>query len=189
MNNRSKLDLVVLFSGGADSTLLLKMAQTMGKTPIALMIDYGQLHIKELEVGKKFLEKYKIESMTVKIDGYNVNSGLTGSGEKGKYEGVHSHNVPARNSIFLSIAAGVAESRNIQEIWYGADWDDYENLFPDCYQSYIGRFNSLLEIAGATPIKVYAPLLGYTKEMVLTMLSNNYGITENVFFSGYGEFS
>ena len=67
-------DLVVLYSGGADSTLLLKMAVEMGKKPLALMIDYQQLHIEELEFALKYLEKNKIESMIVNLKGYNVNS-------------------------------------------------------------------------------------------------------------------
>lgn len=181
-------DLVILYSGGADSTLLLKIAESTKRKVFALMIDYGQLHKEELEFAKKFLDTNKIDNMTIKISGYDVNSGLTGDGKKGTYEGVAEHNVPARNSIFISLAYGVAESKGIKEIWYGADWSDYEHLFPDCYQEYIGRMNNLLEIAGVRPIKVYAPLLGFTKEMVVNMLEKQYGIKSDSIFSGYGKF-
>ncbi len=180
-------DLIVLYSGGADSTLLLQMAKSMGKKPFALMIDYGQLHKEELEYATKYLEKNGIESMTVKIDGYNVNSALTGNGEKGMYEGVDIHNVPARNTIFLSIAYGIAESKGITEIWFGANLEDYEHLFPDCTQEYIGRMNKVLEIAGVRPIKVYAPLLGMEKYMIKVMLKL-YKIKEDEIYSGYGEY-
>jgi 7-cyano-7-deazaguanine synthase len=183
-----KCDLVILYSGGADSTLLLNLALRLKRQPLALMIDYGQLHIEELEYAKKYLEKNKIENMTVKISGYNVNSALTGSGEKGMYEGVDIHNVPARNTIFIALAYGVAESRGITEIWYGPNHEDYEHLFPDCYQEYIGRMNKVLEIAGVRPIKVYAPLLGMPKEMIIRKLKIEYGISEEDIFSGYGEF-
>lgn len=180
-------DLVILYSGGADSTLLLKMAQSMGKKPFALMINYGQLHIKELEVAKKYVESRNIANMTIKISGFDVNSALTGSGEKALYEGVDIHNVPARNTIFLSLAAGVAENKDIKEVWIGCNWEDREHLFPDCYQEYLFRLNTVFEIAFSYPIKVYAPLLGMQKYMVKEML-NFYKVDEKELYSGYGEF-
>jgi len=179
-------DLVVLYSGGADSTLLLSMAIEMKREPLALMIDYKQLHIEELVYAKDFLDNYNIKNMTVEINGYNVNSGLTGSGKKGLYEGVSEFNVPARNSIFLTIAYGIAESRNINEIWFGANFEDYEHLFPDCTQEYIGRFNKMLEVAAVKPIKVYAPLLGMSKEMIKHFLKQ-FDIKNSEVFSGYGK--
>jgi 7-cyano-7-deazaguanine synthase len=184
-----KEDLVILFSGGADSTLLLKIAKDLGRNPLALMIDYGQKHIEELEFAKNYLNENLIVNMMIKISGYDVNSALTGSGEKGIYEGVDIHNVPARNTIFLALAYGIAESREIQEIWFGSNWQDYEHLFPDCYQEYIGRMNKVLEIAGVRPIKVYAPLLGMPKEMIMEILGKQYGIGKEDLYSGYGEFT
>jgi len=180
-------DLIILYSGGADSTLLLKMAQLMGKVPFALMIDYGQLHKEELKFAERYLNKNNIPNMTVKISGYDVNSALTGSGEKGIYKGVDIHNVCARNSIFLSLAAGIAESRGLKEVWIGCNWEDREHLFPDCYQEYIFRLNSTFEIAFSYPIKVYAPLLGLQKYMVHDMLKF-YQVDEKDLYSGYGEF-
>ena len=181
-------DLIVLYSGGADSTLLLKMAIEMGKKPFALMIDYQQLHIEELEFAKKYLVKNNIKNITVRIEGYNVNSALTGIGVKAIYEGVNIHYVPQRNTIFISIAAGIAESENIPEIWLGANWQDFELDFPDCLQQYIGKMNKLLEISGPKPIKVYAPLLGMEKYMIHSLM-NLYGIKQEDVFSGYGEFT
>jgi len=184
-----KCDLVILYSGGADSTLLLKISEKLNKTPLALMIDYGQKHIKELSFAKQYLDKNKIENITIKISGFDVNSALTGSGEKGLYEGVDIHNVPGRNTIFLSLAYGIAESRGITEIWMGANWEDYEHLFPDCTQNYLGAMNKVLAIAGVRSLKVYAPLLGMEKYMIKGILKNEYGIDpETDLYSGYGEF-
>ena len=180
-------DLVILYSGGADSTLLLRMAESMGKKPFALMIDYGQLHIKELEFAKKYVESRNIANMTIKISGFDVNSALTGSGEKGLYQGVDIHNVPARNSIMLSIAAGIAESKKISEVWIGCNWEDREHLFPDCYQEYLFNLNKVFEIAFSYPIKVYAPLLGMQKYMIKDLFSI-FNIKEDEIYSGYGEF-
>ena len=180
-------DLVILFSGGADSTLLLEMAKKINRKPLAIMIDYNQLHIQELGFAKRYCDKNKIENITIKIGGFNVNSALTGNGEKGVYEGVDEHNVPARNSIFLSLAAGVAESKKIKEVWIGCNWEDREHLFPDCYQEYLFNLNKVFEIAFSYPIKVYAPLLGMQKYMVKDLLTH-YGIKEVDIYSGYGEF-
>jgi len=180
-------DLVVLYSGGADSTLLLNLAKKIKKTPLALMVSYGQLHIKELEFAKNYCLKNNIESKTIDILGYDVNSALTGSGEKGIYKGVDIHNVPARNTIFLSLAYGIAESRGISEIWYGANWEDYDHLFPDCGMEYIGRMNKVLDIAAVKPIKIYAPLLGMEKYMIKELIKSE-GINEADIYSGYGDF-
>lgn len=180
-------DLVILFSGGADSVLLMEFAKRIKRNPIAVIIDYGQLHSQELTYAKNYCIDNNIAFKFIEIKGYNVKSGLT-TGEKGLYEGVHQMNVPARNSIFISIAYGVAEEKGITEVWWGADYSDYEHKFPDCTQEYCGRMNSVLEIAGVKPIKLYAPLLGFTKEMVLTLLKEEYGITKEKIFSGYGEF-
>lgn len=181
-------DLIVLFSGGADSTLLLELGKQTRRFPLALMIDYGQLHIQELAYAKKYLEKNNIKNLTVKLEGYNVNSALTGNGDQGLYKGVNIYNVPQRNTIFLSIAAGIAESRNINEVWFGASWEDYELKFPDCFQEYIGRMNKLLEISGVKSIKIYAPLLGMNKNLIKELLKT-YNIKPNEIFSGYGEFA
>lgn len=185
MNNDK---VVILYSGGTDSTLLVELARSLNKEIFCVLISYNQLHIKELEFANKYLEKYQIPSMTIKIEGYNVNSALTGNGEKGIYKGVDIHNVPARNTIFLSLAYGIAESKGITEIWFGANWEDYDHSFPDCSQEYIGRMNKVLEIAGVKPIKIYAPLLGMEKYMIHELLKF-YNIKEDEIYSGYGEFT
>lgn len=188
MRKAERGKILVLFSGGADSTLLMEIAKRMDKDVFALMIYYGQLHKQELDYARKYCINNNVSFKEVTISGYDVNSGLTGSGEKNLYGGVHSHNVPARNSIFLSIAYGMAESMGISEIWYGANAEDYENRFPDCYQEYIGKFNEVLKVAAVRPIKVYAPLLGMNKA-VINKLLEFYGIKEEDVFSGYGQFS
>lgn len=181
-------DVVILYSGGADSTLLLRMAESMGKKPFALMIDYGQLHIKELEFAKKICDQEKIEYTVVELKNYNVRSGLT-TGEKGLYEGVSVYNVPARNSIFLTIAAGICESKKIDTIWIGCDYSDRIGLFKDCYQEYFVKVNEMFSIAFSYPIKVEAPLIGFSKQMVLKMLETSYGVTEDKLYTGYREFA
>ena len=184
-----KYDVLILFSGGADSVLLLEMAVAIGKKVYAVIIDYEQLHRSEIDKAIEILLARGIEHQKVKIEGLNINSGLTGNGIKGQYEGVSCYNVPGRNTLFLSIALSIAEANNIDEIWYGPDMSDYYGKFPDCYQSYVAKVNELFEIAGSKPIKVFAPLLGFTKELVLETLDKAHGVKKETLYSGYGEYA
>lgn len=180
-------DVLILYSGGSDSTLLLEFAKSMGKKIYALLIDYGQGHKKELKVASEILVKERIQFQTVKIQDLMIDSGLTGALVGNKYENVSEWHVPGRNLMFVSIAASIAEARNIPVIWYGADYSDKENLFPDCYQDWVYEVNKTLQINGSKQIRLEAPLLGMTKEMVLDLLADLYKIQPTDIFSGYGD--
>jgi len=180
-------DIVVLYSGGADSMLMLKLAKMAKRDPYCVLIDYGQKHIKELEYAQNQLEGESIRYQTIEVDGFRVNSGLTGDCIKGDYEGVSEYHVPARNSIFLTIAAGIAESKGIKEIWIGCDMSDFYDEFPDCKQEYIGKMNEAFKVAFSYPIKIIAPLLGFEKEIILEILKESYNIHPVELYSGYEE--
>jgi len=181
-----KYDLLVLFSGGADSVLMIQMAKLMNKDPYCVVIDYEQLHQQELDAAYDYLREEGIDWQTVKISGLKINSGLTGSGEKNESGEVHEMYVPGRNTIFISIAFSIAENLGIDTIWHGADYTDRLNFFPDCYQNYFVAFNELLQHAGPKDIEVEAPLLGLSKENILKILEY-YGIDMEKIFSGYGD--
>lgn len=177
--------LVILFSGGADSILMLELAIGLKLRPHCVLIDYGQSHIEELDYACEYLTKRGITWDTVKITGLNVDSGLTGDGAKGTYEGVNEMHVPSRNLMFVSIAASIAENKNIDTIWLGANWDDYLNRFEDCKQEWIGRVNKVLSVNGSTKIKLQAPLNGLSKEIITKILTMG-SIDKSQYFSGYG---
>ena len=179
-------DMVILFSGGADSVLMVEMALAFEKIPYCVMIDYEQLHIGELRYAEKYLRIKDIPFRTVKLHDLGIQSGLTGRGEKGRFGGVHEMHVPSRNLMFVGIAASVAEDMGVDTVWYGADFSDFINKFPDCMQPWFGAMNDVLEINGSKPIKLEAPLAGLTKETILDMLDSK-GINENEIFSGYGD--
>ena len=179
-------DLIILYSGGADSNVLLELALIMKKKPYCILIDYNQKHIEELDFAQKRLNKRNVRYQIVSIKNLNINSGLTGSKEKNLYENVHENYVPSRNMMFVSIAASIAESKGIDTIWYGPNYDDYVNRFPDCVQEWIGRMNELLKVNSTIDIKLEAPLIGFTKERVIE-LSNFFEIKDYEVFSGYGE--
>jgi 7-cyano-7-deazaguanine synthase len=182
----SEHDLIMLYSGGADSMLMLKFALEFGRKPYCVLIDYGQKHINELKYAQTQLKNENIDFQIVKISDLNVSSGLTGD-LKTSYDGVHAMNVPGRNTMFISIAYSIAESMGIKEIWYGPDFSDRLNLFPDCYQDYVVAMNKVLEVAPSYPITLRAPLLGWTKEMVLEYLEKKYEIKQGYIHSGYDD--
>jgi 7-cyano-7-deazaguanine synthase len=180
-------DLVILFSGGADSVLMLEIAKDFGKTPLCVIVDYQQLHADEISVAQNLLRrKYGIPYRTVKLHELQIQSGLTGAGQKSRFEGVHEMHVPSRNLMFVGIATSIAEDIGVDTVWYGADFSDFVNKFPDCMQQWFGAMNKVLEINGSKPIKLEAPLAGLTKETILKALESK-GITEDQIFSGYGD--
>ena len=181
--------ILILFSGGADSRALLELALFMKKVPYCLLVDYEQLHKEELEFAKKQLESKNIEYQVVKIEGLNLSSALTGDGTQGRFgppEEISSFYVPSRNLMFIAVAASVSENLGIETIWYGADASDYENRFPDCVQEWVGRVNKVLKINGSYPVNLEAPLLGFSKEDVLSLLKL-FGVKKSEYFSGYGD--
>jgi len=177
-------NLVLLLSGGLDSALLLEMAKMCGWNPYCLLIDYGQKHVAELDFATQLCLKYEVAHSTVSIGGLDVASKLIDG--DAKYAGVSEWHVPARNLIFIGIAVSFAESRGIPLIWYGANYEDREHLFPDCYQEWVYNVNKLLEMNGSMIVKVEAPLLGMQKETI-KRLALRYDITNDKVFSGYGE--
>jgi len=190
MSEEREYDVVILFSGGADSLLMLKFAYQMGLSTYCVLIDYEQLHKDELDYAKRLLDdtQPKIPYQVVELHGLNLKSGLT-NGERGTYEGVHEMHVPSRNLMFISIAASIAESKGVNTIWYGADYSDFVNEFPDCKQEWVGRVNNVLKINGPYPITLEAPLLGLSKESVVDYLTNGHSVDMSKVFSGYGEWS
>jgi 7-cyano-7-deazaguanine synthase len=178
---------VILFSGGADSVLLLHFALELRLHPYCVLIDYEQNHKIELNFARSYLKEKCIPSQTVKIHRLGVRSGLT-TGETSIYSEVNEMYVPSRNLMFVSIAAGIAESLKVDTIWYGANCSDVDNGFPDCTANWVRKVNALLKINGSVKIKLEAPLLeqGATKEDVMRGLNLRH-VNMGKIFSGYME--
>jgi len=180
-----QIDMILLYSGGLDSTLLLEMALQSGHVPYCLLFDYQQSHVEELEFAKRFLKKKQIPYSIISLPLPGVESALTGKGRKSLYQDVSEWYVPARNLIFVAIAASIAESKNVSLIWYGANYEDRINLFPDCYQEWIFQMNEILKNNGSRPIKLEAPLLGMSKDTIVSLAQNIFQIDSKEVFSGY----
>lgn len=180
-----KPNIVMLYSGGADSLLMLKLAQMAGKIPNCVLIDYGQEHLEELDYAKKQLDRLSVMWQVITIKDLNVDSGLTGDLEEARWENVHEMNVPGRNTIFIALAISIAENMGINEVWYGPDYSDRINLFPDCYQEYVVKMNEILAIQGSQPITLVAPLLGMSKELIIDILQKQFKYNLQDMHSGY----
>jgi len=174
---------VILFSGGKESRLLLERALQLGMAPYCVLIDYEQRHKQELAYASMSLNSKSIPWQEIKLHKLDVHSALTDG--KGEYSGVSEWYVPQRNLMFISIAASIAESMGINRIWYGASYTDREDLFPDCYQEWVYNINAFFKVSGIN-ITVEAPLLGYTEDMVWKEL-DTIGVDRNEIYSGYGE--
>lgn len=170
---------IVLLSGGLDSTTCLAMAKDKNLDCYCLSFNYGQRSRAELNAATKIASNYNAsEHRTVNLTdiGKFGGSALTDHSielqTSNHDSSVPSSYVPARNTIFLSIAMSWAEAIGAEYIYIGVNKDDYDN-YPDCRQEFIDKFQDLADIATKQgleqkPITVVAPLLKLTKEDIIT---------------------
>ena len=167
---------VILVSGGLDSATVLAMAQDEGYQCYALSMDYGQRHRIELERAADVARAGGAqEHRVVKIDIGNFGGSAltdqaidvpTGTGDE-----IPLTYVPARNTVFLSVALGWAEVLVAEAIFIGANAVDYSG-YPDCRPEFIAAFQALADVATKTgvegkPIRIAAPLINMTKAEII----------------------
>lgn len=187
-----KKKIIILYSGGADSTLMVHIALKQEIYEVVLlMFKYGQKHEEELDYAKKMayeLNKRFSDNMLIYelnlLSAFSCHKSNLLQDSEATYQGVHENHVPGRNGVFVTLALGLAESIGAEEVWIGCDYSDRENLFPDCYQEWIYRMNKIAEINGSYPIKIKAPLLGLSKEDIINILHiEEYNLSK--IYSGY----
>ena len=188
---------VVLLSGGLDSTTCVAMAKAAGFEPVCLAVSYGQRHVVELERARKVVEALGVKDFrVVPIDLRSVGgSALTADIEvpKDRPEAEMSHGipityVPARNTLFLALALGLAEVVGAEDLYIGVNAVDYSG-YPDCRPEFIHAFESLANLATKAGVegvrfKVHAPLSGMTKADIIregTRLGVDYGLTHSCY--------
>ena len=145
---------IVLLSGGLDSTTALAYAKNQGFDIYALSFNYGQRHHKELEAAQAIASSYNcIEHKIVTIDFLKEigHSALTENSIdvpnfKPDSDQIPLTYVPARNTIFLSIALGWAETLEVNDIFIGTSSIDYSG-YPDCRPEYIKAFENMANLA------------------------------------------
>jgi len=172
---------VCLISGGIDSCVTAFMAKKQGYEIYALTINYGQRHKKELESAKKialFLKAKKHIIININLSKFGGSSLIdkTKKIEKNRSlqeigKNIPSTYVPARNTVFLSIALAFAEAICGDAVFIGATATDYSG-YPDCRAEFIDAFQKLSDIATKKglenkPIKIIAPLISLTKSQII----------------------
>lgn len=167
---------VVLLSGGLDSTTCLAEAAAAGYRCYALSFDYGQRHTAELTAASRIAASADVaEHKVVCIDFDGMGgSALTDDDiavPETPTEGIPSTYVPARNTLFLSVALGWAEVLEAEAIYIGVNAVDYSG-YPDCRPEFIEAFERMAALAtkagveGHT-IRIQTPLMHLTKAEII----------------------
>jgi len=167
---------VVLVSGGLDSATVLALAGVSGAHCYALSFDYGQRHRVELEAARRVAEAlHAVDHRVVRLDiGWMGGSALTDATmavPSGPTEGIPVTYVPARNTVFLSIALGWAEVLDAPDIYIGANAVDYSG-YPDCRPEFMQAFERLANLATRAGVEgrgfhVHAPLMSMSKSEII----------------------
>ena len=170
---------VVLLSGGLDSAVTLYAARNKGYTPYALTIDYGQRHKRELDSAKKLARKGGARLKIIKLDLPWKGSSLLDrsarlpsrrSATRIKEHGIPSTYVPARNTIFLSMAVSYAEAIGASAVFIGAHSEDSSG-YPDCRPGYLKAFGRVVRLGTKSGIekklRLEYPLIGENKAGII----------------------
>jgi 7-cyano-7-deazaguanine synthase len=189
---------VVLLSGGLDSTTVLAIASSDGFAPYALSFRYGQRHEAELAAAARVASAVGVAGHVIAEVNLNVfgGSALTAQIEVPKQRsndelsrGIPVTYVPARNTVFLSIALAWAEVLEAEDIFVGVNALDYSG-YPDCRPEYIGAFEQMANLAtkaaveGGQRIQIHAPLIELTKAQIIQRglaLGVDYGLTHSCY--------
>ena len=199
MNKASrKGEAIVLLSGGLDSATTAAWALAEGYSVSAISFDYGQRHRIELQAAKAVASDLGIsDHITLAIDlaafGGSALVDQSIAVPKNRSEDVISNGipvtyVPARNTVFLSLALALAETRNASSIILGVNSIDYSG-YPDCRPEFLNAFESLANLATksgveGTHLTVLAPLVSLTKPEIIRLglsLHVDYGLTTSCY--------
>lgn len=187
---------VVLLSGGLDSATVLAMARADGRECHCLTVEYGQRHSVELEAAVRVAKALGAAShrfATASLGEFG-GSALTGDGAVPKDSlggGIPVTYVPARNTVFLSLALGFAEVIGAPEIHVGVNAVDYSG-YPDCRPEFVAAFERTANLATKEGVegrgfRIVAPLMEMSKGEIISAglrLGLDYGLTHSCYDPG-----
>lgn len=189
---------VVLLSGGLDSATALAVAKRDGFTPYALSILYGQRHSVEIDCARRVAASagaadHIFAEVDLRLFG---GSALTADVDVPKHNSLGELDdsaipvtyVPARNTIFLSLALAYAETLGANDIYAGMNALDYSG-YPDCRPEYIAAYEAMARLAtvagiGGAPLHIHTPLIALTKGQIITLgteLGVDYSLTSSCY--------
>ena len=165
---------VVLLSGGLDSMVSAGIARERGFEVIALTVDYNQRHRVELEAARAIAAVLADRHIVVPLDlrafgGSALTADITVP-KDGLEDGIPVTYVPARNTILLSLALGLAEASGARDIFIGVNALDYSG-YPDCRPEFIAGFEELANLATKAGVEgdrftIHAPLQHMSKAQI-----------------------
>lgn len=188
-SNMTEKKAVILLSGGLDSATVVAMARAEGYACYTMSFDYGQRHRVELQAAQRVADDLGV--VEHKVIGLNLNgiggSALTDSSiavPEAPTEGIPVTYVPARNTVFLSLALGWAEVLEAQDIFIGVNAVDYSG-YPDCRPEFVESFERMANLATKAGVegpgfRIRAPLQNLSKADIVkagTSLGVNYALT------------
>jgi 7-cyano-7-deazaguanine synthase len=185
---------VILLSGGLDSATVLAIARSEGRECHALSIVYGQRHVVELEAAKRVaaamgVAEHVVHSLDLRVFGASaLTSDIDVPKDAVGAPGIPITYVPARNTIFLSLALGYAEAREAGEIWIGVNEVDSSG-YPDCRPAFIDAFQQVIWNGTRSGVehrepRLVAPLLHLTKADIIrrgVALGVDYALTHSCY--------
>ena len=188
---------VILLSGGLDSATMLAIARDEGYHCHALSFDYGQRHRFELSAARAVARSLDaVDHRILKIDLRAFGgSALTDDIDVPKHssteaiaDGIPITYVPARNTIFLSLALAFAETIDSQDIFIGVNAIDYSR-YPDCRGEFISAFQEMANLgtkmgAGGRRITIHSPLIDLSKAQIIARgleLGVDYSLTHSCY--------
>ena len=192
---------VVLLSGGLDSATALAEARVVGFELFALSISYGQRHAVEIEAARRVARSIGVArhvELAIDLRAFG-GSALTSDLEVPKdrsadsmAEAIPATYVPARNTVFLSLALAWAETLGTFDIFVGVNCVDYSG-YPDCRPEYLRAFEAMANLATKAGVEqqgrfqIHAPLVTLTKEQIILRgleLGVDYSLTHSCYDPG-----
>lgn len=171
---------LVVLSGGLDSTVCMAVAaRDHGGVPVAVSVDYGQRHRVELAHAAEVAAHYDAEHVVVPLDlSQWGGSALTDPtvdvpAASAEGTGIPATYVPARNLVFLSLAVGIAEVRDLDAVYLGVNALDYSG-YPDCRPEFVASFERTAALAlkrgvEGRPVRVVTPLIDLSKADIVRL--------------------
>ena len=177
-NNIQQKNAIILLSGGLDSITVLAHARQQGYGCYALSFNYGQRHNAELAAAKKIAEKYQVLEHKILQLGLDSIGGSALTDDhiavpQSPQAGIPVTYVPARNTIFLSLALGWAEVLNVSDVFIGVNAVDYSG-YPDCRPEFINAFQTMANLATKAAvegheIRIHTPLIHLSKAEIIAL--------------------
>ena len=185
---------VILLSGGLDSATVLAIARGEGRECLALSIVYGQRHHVELDAARRVaaaigVAEHVIHPLDLRVFGASaLTSDIAVPKDAVGAPGIPVTYVPARNTIFLSLALGYAEAREASEIWIGVNALDFSG-YPDCRPDFIAAFQEVIRTGTRSGVernepRLIAPLLQMSKADIIRRgveLGVDYALTHSCY--------